>query len=362
MRVLLAMSGGVDSSVCAHLLKEEGNDVIGIRFTLWSDPAAPALAKILTGKCCDPQSAARSKKVCKDLNIPLHIYDLKDDFKKNIVDPFLRGYKEGITPNPCISCNKIIKFGRLLKIADDLECDMLATGHYARVGKRKDKEGSDYYALLQAKDYCKDQSYYLYGLSQPQLSRVIFPLGSRLKKDVYKLADKYNVPYEKESYKESQDLCFFPEKEPTEFLIRYLKDGLKEGNIKTRDGKVIGKHKGLPFYTIGQRRMGIGGQPIPLEVVQKISTDNTIIVAPKGKETCTIIIVKDLNWIAGQPEKGEILDCRPRSLSPKYKVSVVINGKSATIYFAESIPLQAPGQSAVFYRADEIVGGGVIAN
>src|SRR3989344_2985012 len=218
MRILVAMSGGIDSSVVAHILKEQGHDVVGVRFTLWTDPLAPPLAQVLPSKCCDAQSIARAHRVAKNLGITLHILDLKEEFKREVVDPFLNGYREGLTPNPCVGCNRTIKFGRLLEFADQLGCKKLATGHYARVTREipitKSQSPnksqisnlkSKIFHLLEALDTAKDQSYYLYGLTQEQLSRVMFPLGTMFKRDVYELAKKFDIPYDEHSYRESQD-------------------------------------------------------------------------------------------------------------------------------------------------------------
>jgi tRNA-specific 2-thiouridylase len=215
------MSGGIDSSVVAHLLREQGHDVLGVRFNLWTDPLAPALAQLLPTKCCTTQNIARASNVAKQLGIPLRIIDLEQEFKETVVDPFLDDHRRGITPNPCIGCNRNIKFGKLLTLAQELGCDKLATGHYARTATEKMTNGTERMVLLESIDKKKDQSYYLYGLTQEQLKFVHFPLGSMLKSEVYGLARHFGVPLP-DSYRESQDLCFFPEKTPDEFLKRHL--------------------------------------------------------------------------------------------------------------------------------------------
>ncbi|MBU2213798.1 tRNA 2-thiouridine(34) synthase MnmA, partial [Patescibacteria group bacterium] len=269
MKILIAMSGGIDSSVIAYLLKKQGHDLVGVRFTLWTDPLAPAEAQLLSNKCCDAQSGARAKYISEDLDFPLHTIDLSETFKREVVDYYLEGCKRGVTPNPCIKCNKHIRFKALLDLMDDFGCEKLATGHYARIAVEKLADGSDRHLLLEAVDHTKDQSYFLYELTQDELARALFPLGSLLKDDVYLLAKHYKIPLDDETYRESQNLCFFPEKTPKEFLIRHLGDFLKSGEIIRRDGTVVGIHKGLPLYTIGQRRIGVGGLTDPLEVVDK---------------------------------------------------------------------------------------------
>lgn len=358
------MSGGIDSSVVAHLLHEQGHELIGVRFTLWSDPLAPAMAEILPSKCCNAQTAFRCRHVADKLNIPLQILNLEDEFKQNVVDPFLEGYKQGLTPNPCIGCNRTIKFGKLIELMHELGCDKLATGHYARIAKERMADGSERHLLLEAVDTSKDQSYYLYGLSQETLSHVLFPLGGMMKSDVYALAKHYDVPLPTE-YQESQDLCFFPEKTPQEFLKRHLKDAMKPGLIVRKDGTVVGQHDGLPLYTIGQRRgLGIGGLKIPLEVVAKDTAANQLIVSEKGTQYCASLPLYSVHFISWKPQENTeaSFDCRTHSLAPRVRGALVVNGQQAHLNFADKQPLQSPGQSVVFYRGQEVVGGGVIAS
>lgn len=365
MRILVALSGGIDSSVVAHLLREQGHELIGVQFTLWSDPLAPPLAEVLPSKCCNAQTAYRARKVADDLGIPLHILDLETEFKREVVDPFLEGYRKGLTPNPCIGCNRMIKFGKLLEMADDLRCEKLATGHYARTAMERLPDGSERTLLLEAADRDKDQSYYLYGLNQDQLSRVIFPLGSMLKKGVFALAKHFGVPYEEQSYRESQDLCFFPEKSPEAFLKRHLYDALHPGKIVRRDGTVVGTHEGLPLYTIGQRRgLGVGGLKIPLEVVQKDYSENRIIVSEKGSERINSIDIENIQWVSWKPSEDEetSFECRVRSLSPRKSGTLRYGGSTGTFFFDAPETHQAPGQSLVLYRGEEVVGGGIMSD
>jgi len=370
---------------------------VGVQFKLWMDPLAPPLAQILPSKCCHEATRGRAKKVAEDLDIPLHELDLSDEFKKEVVDPFLEGYKEGKTPNPCIGCNRTIKFGRLLEFAEEMGCEKLATGHYARVAevvsdassaprlchpersgaKRHVDEGSEgrdgacaeqrrstqhdtKYLLLEAIDKTKDQSYYLYGLSQEQLSRILFPLGSMTKKEVFALARSFGVPLPLR-YQESQDLCFFPEKKPHAFLDRYLSP--EHGDIIDTAGRRRGTHRGLPHYTEGQRQgLGIGGLKIPLHVVAKDTATNTITVGTREEAEHTELRAENLQWISYEPEPHmeHTFDARIHSLGQRNRGFLVHDGKSLQFRFQKSQIGVSPGQSIVLYRGEEIVGGGVI--
>ncbi|MEK7563648.1 MAG: tRNA 2-thiouridine(34) synthase MnmA, partial [Patescibacteria group bacterium] len=319
MKILVALSGGIDSSVVAHMLHAAGHELIGVRFLLWTDPLAPAMAEILPSKCCTAQNAARAGRVAKNLGIPYHLVDLSEEFKRTVVDPYLQGHRTGVTPNPCVGCNRTIKFGKLIELMEEYGCEKMATGHYARVAREEkiadcklqstthDLQSAmcNRHLLLEAVDKTKDQSYYLYGLSQEQLSKCLFPLGAMQKSEVYALAKTFGVPFDDDTYRESQDLCFFPEKSPEEFLKRHLQDALRPGPIIRRDGKVVGNHEGLPLYTIGQRRgLKIGGLKIPLEVVAKDIGSNTLVVAEQGSEHAQEIPVTDLAWVSWKPEEN----------------------------------------------------------
>ena len=362
MKILVALSGGIDSSTVAHMLHEQGHELIAVRFTLWSDPLAPPMAQILPSKCCNTQTASRAAATAKKLGIPYHIIDLEKEFKENVVDQFLEGYRNGLTPNPCIGCNRTIKFGKLLEIAQEYGCEKIATGHYARTATEKLPDGAFRHLLLEAVDQLKDQSYYLYGLSQEQLGRVLFPLGAMHKEEVYALAKHFGVPFD-EHYRESQDLCFFPEKEPKAFLKRHLRDALIPGEIIRRDGTVVGTHEGLPLYTIGQRRgLKVGGLKVPLEVVEKDPLKNRIIVAEQGSESIEEVALTDLRWVSWKPSGTETsaFECRIRSLSQRLSGSLTLKGKAGLFRFSKGQRRIAAGQSLVLYRGEEVVGGGVM--
>ncbi|MDA1208439.1 MAG: tRNA 2-thiouridine(34) synthase MnmA [bacterium] len=356
MKILVAMSGGVDSSVAAHLLKEEGHDLIGVMMKLWVDPLAPEVRRAIPTKCCSVEHIQRARSVCKTLGIPFYVMNLEEEFKKDVVDPFLADYKAGKTPNPCIECNRNIKFGQLLVKMKELNCDKLATGHYAQI-----KDRLHGYGLYEAEDITKDQSYYLYGLSQEQLSHVIFPLGSKKKSDVFALAHHFKISIDDE-YRESQDLCFYPEKDPTSFLKRYITN-LSRGPIVDQKGVTVGEHKGLPFYTIGQRKgLNIGGLRIPLYVERKDPSTNTIFVAEDGKDKKSIIQISDIRLISSSPDISSLssIKVRTSSLGTLWNGSLSIRGDCGVFTFTEPVRGLAEGQSIVFYSNNEVLGGGVM--
>lgn len=353
----MALSGGIDSSVVAHMLHQAGHELIGVRFTLWSDPLAPAIAQVLPSKCCNAQTAARAAQVAKSLGIPYHIVDLEQDFKTEVVDPFLQAHRDGLTPNPCIQCNRTMKFGRLVDLMRQFGCEKIATGHYARIQTEELPDGTNQLVLLQAVDTGKDQSYYLSGLNQEQLSYALFPLGGMSKAEVYQLANKFHIPYD-EYYRESQDLCFFPEKSPHEFLKRHLSESMQPGPIMRENGQVVGEHHGLPLYTPGQRHgLGIGGLKIPLEVIYKDRERNSLIVADKGSTKLNELVLDQLHWISGQPPQDtQNLSCKTRSLGELRTGHLLSTNGGVYFRFTSPIEIQSPGQYIVFYHGPEVLG------
>ncbi len=360
MRILVAMSGGVDSSVVARLLHEQGHEVIGVMMMLWQDPLAPAVRLKLPKKCCSLEHIERARGLCAKLGVPFYVKNFEDDFKQTVIDPFLEKYSQGLNPNPCIACNRSLKFGGLLKIMAELGCEKLATGHYARTVVKTDGFNS-YSALLEAKDKHKDQSYYLYGLSGESLSKILFPLGEMEKSEVFALAKSMHVPLS-EHYRESQDLCFFPERTPQAFLRRHIPNAIEPGPIETLEGKTVGSHEGLPLYTVGQRRgLKIGGLKIPLYVVKKDTATNTLFVAPQGLETKKEAKLTGLHWLSHAPRTGTALHARIHSLGVKHPGELRYKADSGTFVFHTALPGVTPGQHLVLYEGEEVLGGAEIA-
>ena len=356
MRILVAMSGGVDSSVAAHLLQQEGHELIGVRFLLWTDPDAPAVAQILPSKCCNPQTIHRANTVAQQLGFPLHHVDIREEFKEKVVDHFLAEYEAGNTPNPCVLCNRVIKFAKLLELADKFGCDKIATGHYARI-----EEDGGIYRLLEAADTKKSQSYFLYSLPQKTLARTLFPLGTMRKTDVIALGRTLGIPLPAQ-YEESQDVCFYPEKEPQAFLQRRIKN-IRPGDIRDQQDKKVGTHKGLPFYTIGQRKgLNIGGLSIPLHVTEKNKATNTLFVAPSGADLESVIEANDLRFVHSTPEElqGKSCEIRVCSQGKKHKGTLEFSEEKLQIKLETPVRGIAPGQAVVLYDGDEILGGGTI--
>lgn len=357
VRVVIAMSGGVDSSVAAALLKDAGYDCIGMHLRFWNDPAASCVPE---NKCCSAESRENAKATADALGIPFHVFNVEVPFKKHVVDYFLQTYKEGKTPNPCVECNRNIKFGVLMRKMEELGADYVATGHYVRKLKTKKHE------LWMAKDKTKDQSYFLYHLGQDKLPWILFPLGDYTKREVFKLARKFGLAHAREK-KESQDICFFAERTPHEFLKRHL-DGKARlpGPIMTTNREVIGVHEGLPFYTIGQRKgIKIGGASGPWFVVKIDRKRNALIVGKKEDLLRKSLEVSDLSFVSGKiPKKDAWIDVKIRYRFPPQRAKLYVNlGKgrpAGTVIFEKPVAGISPGQSAVFYDGEKMLGGGKI--
>ncbi|MGB1253313.1 MAG: tRNA 2-thiouridine(34) synthase MnmA [Candidatus Promineifilaceae bacterium] len=349
-RVVVAMSGGVDSSVAAALLVERGYDVIGMMMRLWSEPEQTDF-----NRCCTPDQMADARRIADQLGIPFYAVDVKDYFRKTIVQFFIDGYTAGETPNPCIECNRKIRFEWLLDQALALDADYLATGHYAQI-KHSAENG---FELWKGVDTHKDQSYVLHVMGQNELSKVLFPIGGMAKPHVRKLAAKFNLPVAKKS--DSMDLCFLGNDTYKNFLNRNAPQLGQAGPIVTSSGKEVGRHNGLPFYTIGQRK-GLGiSAPEPLFVIDKNMQDNALIVGTREEVGQTTLTARKVNWINGQPAGELRAEVKIRYKNrPNPATIVPMPDNRAQVTFDEPLGGIAPGQGAVFYQGDRCLGGGLI--
>lgn len=350
-RVVVAMSGGVDSSVTAALLVQQGYEVIGMMLRLWSEPGEES-----TNRCCTPDSMALARRVANQLEIAFYPIDAQDIFRDTVVDYFLDGYAQGITPNPCLLCNQRIRWGFLMERAKAIGADFLATGHYARL--HRDSSGEVH--LLKAIDPDKDQSYVLYSLTQKQLSSTLFLLGDYHKTQVRKLATKFGLPVADRS--ESQDLCFLGKEDYRSFLLRHQPELAKPGSIKRKDGSILGNHSGLAFYTIGQRKGLRISHPNPLYVIDKDIHENTLIVGSIDELERITFDVDDVKWISGNPPSFPFrtsVKIRYRSIEAEAIIYSSIN-TGVRVVLDQPVLGVTPGQAAVFYQGDECLGGGII--
>ncbi len=349
-KVVVAMSGGVDSSVAAALLKEQGYGVIGI--TLRLQPS----------DCSDgyygSDAVTDAQKIAQRLGIPHQVVDFRDVFARDVVVNFCREYSLGRTPNPCIRCNRYIKFGALLKQAQELGTDMVATGHYARIEKGS---SSGRYLLTKSVDYHKDQSYMLCMLTQEQLSHSLFPVGDLTKEEVRGTADRLGLSISDKA--ESQEICFIPDNDYSRFLREY--DGIvpRPGPIIDCRGNAVGEHRGIIYYTIGQRKgLGIASRE-PLYVTAIYAKENTITVGNKNEVYATELVASDLNWISiEEPDVPMNVKARIRYRHREAAATVTPTGTGEVmVKFQKPQMAITPGQAVVFYDGDIVVGGGLIA-
>jgi tRNA-specific 2-thiouridylase len=354
--VAVAMSGGVDSSVAAALLKERGYDVIGVTMKLFSLPKELCLSEELRS-CCGRKAIEDAQRVAVHLGIPHYVVDFRMEFEKAVIADFCREYGRGRTPNPCIRCNEHIKFKLLLERARRLGADRLATGHHARV--RWDAAAGQF-LLRKGKDKTKDQSYFLYRLSQRQLSRVMMPVGDFTKAEVRKMARRWKLPVAERE--ESQETCFVPLGDYPDFLAGRLPQAFRPGPIEDRAGRVIGQHKGIGHYTVGQRR-GLGiSAPRPLYVVAIEARRNAVVVGPEKDLYGKKLIASSVRLVAIKNIEGELTaraKIRYKHLESKALIVPLSPGRVG-VEFARPQRAITPGQSVVFYRRDIVLGGGII--
>ena len=355
-KILVAMSGGIDSSMAAMMLHEEGYEVIGMTMKTW-DYASSGGSKKETG-CCSLDSINDARNLAVQCGFPHYIIDIREEFGTHIIDDFVNEYMAGRTPNPCVLCNTHIKWEALLKRADQLDCEFIATGHYAQV-----REENGRYIVSKGVDEHKDQSYVLWGVSQKNLARTKYPLGRYHKKEIRQMAvDAGYADLAKKS--ESYEICFIPDNDYRSFLKRKMngkKAKIAEGEFVSTDGQVIGKHRGYPFYTIGQRKgleVAVGA---PLYVTEIDPDTNTIILGAKEDLQKQEMQVKDYNLIKYESLPGdfEVLT-KIRYKDPGMMSTIDEENDQIKVLFHQKVSAIAPGQSAVFYEGDDLVGGGII--
>ncbi len=349
--VLIGMSGGVDSSVAAALLKEQGYHVIGATMRLWT--YSDSVNSKREG-CCAESAVEDARRVCDKLGIDFYVMNFKDLFKEKVVDNFIEEYKRGRTPNPCIRCNKYLKFDAMLRKARAMDIDYIATGHYAIIERQNGK-----YVLRMSKAAKKDQSYVLYNFTQEQLSHTLMPLGGYNKDEVRALAEKYGLAVAHKP--DSQEICFVEDDDYAKFITDYSGYTPQEGDIFDVNGEKIGTHKGLIYYTVGQRK-GIGAYGRPMFIKEIDAENNAIILGEKGMEFSDTLTAEDVNFISGEfPTEQVKIQAKARYQAPPADaVLYPLSDGNVRVAFDKPQRAVTPGQAVVFYDGDLVLGGGTI--
>ena len=350
-RVAVAMSGGVDSSVAAALLKQAGYEVIGITMQIWPSDRQASEGDRFSG-CCGLETIELAKRVAYKLGVSHYVMNLRDIFAQKVIADFCQEYSLGRTPNPCIRCNQYIKFESLLQRVKELEADFLATGHYARI-----EHTPNGYRLLKAIDLTKDQSYFLYTLGQRELQHLLLPLGDYRKMEVRKLATELGLPTA--NRRDSQDICFIPDNDYRSFIVKHIP--LKSGDIVDTEGKVLGRHDGLAQYTVGQRQgLGLASNK-PLYVLKLDAANNRLVVGTHDQLLGNTLLASKLSWVSGEaPKELSSITAKIRYKSPEVAARLHLRDGVAEVNFHQPQRAIAPGQAIVFYQGDAVLGGGII--
>lgn len=345
MRILVAMSGGVDSSVAAALLREQGHQLVGVTFHLWD-----AQGDDKVGRCCAPEDRDDARRTADELGFPHYVIDERPAFRAQVVEPFLDSYVAGSTPAPCVACNQHVKVARLVELADRFGCERIATGHYARIepGPR----------LLRGVDRHKDQSYFLYGVPRDALQRLVFPLGALTKDRTRAEGLRLGVPNAQKP--DSQELCFVPDGQVGDFVER--ERALAEpGEIRDASGAVLGQHRGIYRYTVGQRKgLELGGGPARY-VLRVLPSERAIVVGDDAQLLASRCEANQATWCGEPPRAPFEAEVRVRYRHTPARATVSPRGASFSVDFHAPQRAITPGQAAVVYRGEEVVGGGIIA-
>jgi tRNA-specific 2-thiouridylase len=348
-RVAVAMSGGVDSAVSAALLKGVGHEVIGVHMQLWPEERLSHSPD--RSACCSQRDASDARRVCQILDIPFHVLNFEAQFRRCVIDYFCREYSQGRTPNPCVACNRWIKFDLLLRRALSLGAECLATGHYARI-----EPSGDGFRLLKGVDAGNDQSYFLYTLDQEDMRRVLFPLGDYGKEQVRLMAAERGLPVADKP--KSQDLCFVPHGRHRRFLGELLP--WTPGDIVDVEGRLLGKHRGIASYTLGQRT-GLGvAAGRRMYVVAIDAGTNTVVIGSEDRLYSSRLSAGGVKWVSRKPESPTSVEAKVRYRSPAVSATLRPQNGGVEVLFGEPQRAVTPGQSVVFYRDCEVLGGGVI--
>ncbi|MBL0892526.1 MAG: tRNA 2-thiouridine(34) synthase MnmA, partial [Gemmatimonadaceae bacterium] len=351
-RVLVAMSGGVDSSVAAALLVDAGCDVVGVTMKLHGDDA-----DVPDRPCCSLDATSDARRVCETLGIPHYVTNLVDRFGQDVLNDFVQEYARGRTPIPCVRCNTFTKFRDLLAKADAIDARWLATGHYARIGRREGQA-----VMLRGRDAGKDQSYFLWGIERSVLERLVLPIGTQTKAETREIARRFGLRTAEKI--ESQDICFVPDGDHVRVIREHLgadAPALQRGPLRLVSGEVVGEHEGFARYTIGQRRGLPGGFAAPMFVVDIVPDERAVVIGPREALLGRGLEARELNWMADAPQVGDAVQVQVRNRAKPSPATVLrIDDRGVELALDEPIQAISPGQSVVLYDGEVVLGGGVI--